>query len=308
MVIFTAITQSVRSGARRKGAGPDVFFAGAAAGIISSVLVQLAFKATGRKGPAELTAPGSGAGPADERLGAKVQNIISSRAVSTAFQPIHQLETGEVTGVEALTRFSGWPIQAPDAWFADAASAGCVLELEFLALESALAAAAALPPHLYVSLNVSPQACCDPRMDAILQGSSLPAERIVLELTEHSPVTDYPSLCAALARARALGLRIAVDDAGAGFASMRHILHVQPDVIKLDRDLVSGIEGNQAKKALGAAMVTFAAGIGATLVAEGIETEGELAAVRELGVTAGQGYLLGHPAVEPEVWWTWQEL
>ncbi|MFC8038047.1 EAL domain-containing protein [Paenarthrobacter sp. NPDC057355] len=306
MVIFTAITQSVRS-SERKGAGPDVFLAGAAAGIASSMLVRLFFKAAARKGTSDPATHEGGEDPAGERLSTQVEAIISSRAVATAFQPIRHLATGKVTGVEALTRFDGVPVRSPQAWFADATSAGCVRELEFLALESAVEAAAALPAHLYVSVNVSPQACLDPRMDAILQNSSLAADRIVLELTEHTPVTDYEPLCAALGRARSLGLRIAVDDAGAGFASMRHILHVRPDVIKLDRDLVSEIDGNQAKMALGAAMVTFATGIGADLVAEGIETEEELAAVRDLGVTAGQGYLLGRPSVEPEQWRTWRE-
>ncbi len=236
----------------------------------------------------------------------RVQDLIASRTLSTAFQPIRDLSNGHVVGVEALTRFSGEPDRSPEEWFADAASSGCAAELEFLAMKTALNAAAELPNHLFVSVNLSPTACLDRRMVALLEESRVAPTRIVLELTEHCAVTDYESLKASLARAREAGLRIAVDDTGAGFASMRHVLQLRPDFIKLDRTIIAGLDADDAKKAFGSAMVKFAEGISATLVAEGLETMGELAAVMELGVPVGQGYLLGEPTVHPEEWSKWR--
>jgi EAL domain-containing protein (putative c-di-GMP-specific phosphodiesterase class I) len=244
---------------------------------------------------------------AAEKVRERVQALLTSRTLSTAFQPIRCLDTGDVIGVEALTRFSNQPIQSPEVWFDDAASVGYGPELEFLAMETALDAAARLPAHLYVSVNLSPQACLDPRLHGIVQDSQVQPARIVLELTERTAVDDYEHLAAALARQRSSGLRIAVDDACAGFASMRHILQLQPELIKLDRHIVAGIDGNHGQRALCAAMVEFATQIGAVLIAEGIETETELATVAELGVKAGQGYLLGQPAVHPEEWSRWEK-
>ena len=127
-------------------------------------------------------------------------------------------------------------------------------------------------------------------------------ERIVVELTERSPVADYARLTAALAPLRSAGVRLAIDDVGAGFSSMRHILRLSPELIKLDRSLVAGIDDNPGQKALFAAMLSFASHIGAGLVAEGIETSSELATLAELGVDTGQGYLLGRPSVLTADW------
>ncbi|MFJ4027501.1 EAL domain-containing protein [Paenarthrobacter sp. NPDC089989] len=217
--------------------------------------------------------------------------------LSTAFQPIRALDTGLVLGVEALTRFAGRPGQSPGMSFETASLAGCVVELEFRAMEAALIAAAVLPPHVYVSVNLSPQSCLDPRLDEVIGNARVRPRRVVLELTEHSRITDYDALRASLARVRAAGLRIAVDDTGAGFASMRHVLELKPDFIKLDRGIIGGIDTDYAKRAFGVAMVGFSSSTGAILVAEGIEREGELATLREIGVPAGQGFLLGSPTV-----------
>lgn len=192
-------------------------------------------------------------------------------------------------------------------WFTEAAAVGLIGELEFAALETALRAAHGLPPDIYVALNISPDTCLDPRLPGLLQRSGLPLNRIVLELTERLAVSDYKPLLSVLAPMRRMGLRIAVDDAGSGFASMRHILHIQPEIIKLDRSLISGIDDDQGQRALGAAMVEFARQIDATLVAEGIETPEELASVARLGMTAGQGYLLGRPSIHPRDWASWYE-
>lgn len=237
----------------------------------------------------------------------KLQGMIDGKMLLTAFQPIHRLTTGELLGVEALARFVDEDGAGTEFWFREAAVVGLTGELEFAALETALRAAQGLPPDIYVALNISPDTCLDPRLGGLLQRSRLPFNRIVLELTERLAVSEYKPLLAVLAPLRRQGLRVAVDDAGSGFASMRHILHIQPEIIKLDRSLISGIDDDQGQRALGAAMVEFARQIDATLVAEGIETPEELASVARLGMTAGQGYLLGRPSIHPRDWASWYE-
>lgn len=243
-----------------------------------------------------------GGGQATLDIGARLDRLFAARTLITAFQPICHVATGEMVGAEALTRFTDSPVRSPDQWFPDAESIGRGLELEFLALETAMAAAAHLPAHVYVSVNLSPSACLDLRLTDIVRKSGLKPERIVLELTERSPVADYARLAAALAPLRSAGLRIAIDDVGAGFASMRHILRLSPELIKLDRTIVAGIDYNSSQRALCAAMLSFSSHIGAGLVAEGIETSSELATLADLGVVTGQGFLLGRPSVLPAGW------
>ena len=246
-------------------------------------------------------------GAAAEEVRAGVEAMLSSRTLLTAFQPIRASDSGAVIGAEALTRFlsADDPGMSPEAWFAEAASVGLGVDLEIIALQSALIAAESLPEDLYVAVNLSPGACLDNRVASVLLGCGIPLGRIVLELTEHHEVADYGQLGEVLAPLRSAGLRIAVDDAGAGFASMRHIVELRPDLIKLDRKVITGINADAGLQALGAAMVGFAREIGASLVAEGIETEAELAAVQKLGMSAGQGYLLGRPTVATEEWKQW---
>ena len=244
-------------------------------------------------------------GPRASEVRGRVESVLAGRILIAAFQPITSLDTGAVVGAEALTRFPNSPGTSPEVRFAEAAAVGLGVELEILALETALMAAENLPPHVYVALNVSPMACLDPRLRSTLEESCIPSRRIVLEVTERHPVDDYAALAAALAGLRRSGVRLAVDDAGAGFASMRHILQLKPELIKLDRHIIAGIDTDPGHRALGAAMVGFATEIGSVLVAEGIETEGELAAVTGLGIDAGQGYLLGRPSVRPEDWTQW---
>ncbi|WP_251043090.1 EAL domain-containing protein [Arthrobacter sp. ISL-69] len=243
-----------------------------------------------------------------QRTRERIEQVLREKTFLTAFQPIHELATGAVIGVEALARFIDDDGGSPEHWFSEAATVGLAADLEFAALESALTAATELPSRLYVALNLSPETCLDPRLPGFLAGSAIGSDRLVLELTENLAVVAYAPLVAALAPLRRRGLRIAVDDAGAGFASMRHILHLHPDIIKLDRSLIAGIDQDPGQRALGAAMVEFAQRIQAQLVAEGIESEAELAAVTRLGMYAGQGYVLGRPSVDSQKWATWEAL
>lgn len=235
-----------------------------------------------------------------------IRTVLADGTMATAFQPIYDLATGEVTGAEALTRFRGG--HGPAVWFALASAARLSVAMELAAVEAALHAAGQLPEHLFVSVNASPATCLTRRFTSLLLNSPVPAGRIVLEVTEHSRVDDYVPLLNALEPLRNAGSRVAVDDAGAGYASMLHIVRIAPDIIKLDKELIAGIDSNRFKKALGRAIVDFAREVGATVTAEGIETASELTAVTDLGITSGQGYFLGRPTSQPGQWARWHSI
>jgi PAS domain S-box-containing protein len=244
----------------------------------------------------------------DEATMAAVRALLRGEGISIAFQPIHSLATGRMQGVEALSRFSvPGRDRSPQDWFSDADEVGLRADLELAAVRAALVSATALPGHLYLSLNLSPETLLWPGLFDLLTGASVDASRIVVEVTEQTRVGDYERLRRALASLRDTGIRIAVDDAGAGYACFRHILQLTPDVIKLDRSLIAGIDADGARRALAAAVATFAHDVGATVVAEGIEESGEMEAALRLGIDAGQGYLLGRPTTAPADWLTWHD-
>lgn len=225
----------------------------------------------------------------EDEARAGIQAIIDAGAYTPFFQPIADLHTGAVAGYEALSRFADGA--RPDLVFASAVRAGLGIELETATLGAALEAAAVLPPDAYLSLNASPALIGSGALGPLLAGS---ARDIVLEITEHVVVEDYAALGDAVA---ALGptVRLAVDDAGAGYSSLRHILELAPAFVKLDIGLIRGIDTDPARQALIAGMGYFAVKRKVLLVAEGIETPAELATLRSLAVPYGQGYLLGRP-------------
>ena len=227
-----------------------------------------------------------------ERLDA-IDAMIVSDAIRTVFQPIVDLETLAVVGVEALSRFPGSPPRGPDVWFGEAATLGVGTRLELAALTAALKYLPDLDPELYVSLNVSPDTLLAPEFQAVLARHS--HRRLVIELTEHVEIADYGPIYKAIGSLRESGIKVAVDDAGAGYASLRHILTLGPDIIKLDFALIRDIHEDPARQALTACLVAFGADVGTIIVAEGIETERELDTLRRLGVRFGQGYYLGKP-------------
>jgi len=218
--------------------------------------------------------------------------------LSVVFQPVVSLRSGEVDGLEALARFRSQPVYGPDVWFAQAATLGIGVELELAAVAAAVAHLPQIPAELFMAVNLSPETVLSSRLDPVLD--RLPADRIVLEITEHAHIADYTKLREALANLRRDGVRLAIDDAGAGYASLRHILQLAPDCIKLDISLTRDIHIERSQRALAAALVAFAGETGASIVAEGIETAEELATLRELDVEFGQGYYLGRPAPLPE--------
>lgn len=241
-----------------------------------------------------------------EQMRDRIESVLANHSFSIAFQPIHNLSTGRIVGAEALTRFTDSANVTPDVWFSRAASLGLGADLELACIEAALAAAEELPKDVYVSVNLSPETCFSPRLDEVIRRLKPAGHQIVLELTERTAVADYRALRKALTPFRDSGILLAVDDAGAGFASMRHILQLGPDIIKIDREIIAGIGRNKGQYALGAAMNEFAGHLGAVVVAEGIETKNELAAVTALGLAEGQGYLLGRPSTRPEDWARWE--
>lgn len=227
-----------------------------------------------------------------ERRDAKADRIRGALTdgFEVVFQPILDLATREPVGYEALSRFAD---ATPDVWFADAAEIGLGIELELAAVEAAVPAFALLGSG-FLSLNVSPSAAIAPSFPAAVDG--IPLDRIVLEITEHAPIDDYDRLNRSLGGLREAGLRLAIDDAGAGFASLRHILRLGPDLIKLDRALIGGIDAERSQQALARGLTSFAHGIEAAIVAEGIERSEEIAMLDALGIEYGQGFLLGPPS------------
>ena len=222
-----------------------------------------------------------------------VLEVLALGCLRMVFQPIIDLRTGRPAGYEALSRF---PTGRPDEWFARAAGAGLAVPLELAALDEAARHVPCLPEGTYLAVNLSPETMCTPQFAA--RAERLPLDRLVLELTEQTEVTTYEVLTERVAWLRTLGGRVAVDDAGAGYAGLQRIVAITPDVLKLDAHLTRGVGDSAARQAMARAMAWFADRIGADLVAEGVETERELAALRGLGVDYVQGYHTGRPRAE----------
>lgn len=226
----------------------------------------------------------------------RIQRILEGRGLTMVFQPIVDLRSNRVAGFEALARFSEEPLRPPNEWFTEAAEFGLGVELELCAIRSAIAELDRLPADAYLSVNASPETVLHRDLTGTVEAH---AGRIVLELTEHTAVTEYGTLIERVDVVRGLGVRIAVDDAGAGYASLQHILRLCPDIVKLDVALTRSVDSDPARRALATALVQFGREIGADITAEGIERQEELDALRNIGACSGQGYLLGRPAPLP---------
>jgi EAL domain-containing protein (putative c-di-GMP-specific phosphodiesterase class I) len=235
--------------------------------------------------------PGLAAYQRDADLRVEIERVIAERAFAPVFQPIVRLADGEPVAYEALTRFADG--SAPERRFADAYAIGLGRELETATLSSSLDAARALPAGVALSVNVSPSYVIEHGTLVNLVGTI--TRPMVLELTEREPVEDYTAFREAIA-----GLDVAidwaVDDAGAGYASLRHIIELRPRYVKLDRGLVTGINADPIRQALVAGMLYFASSTGVEIIAEGVETEAERLTLHELGVALGQGFLFARPA------------
>lgn len=230
------------------------------------------------------------------RLETVIGEVIASGAIAIHRQPIVSLADGNPVGAECLARFADAGQRGPDRWFDEADEIGRGIDLELLAIRLALATASAGPACGYISVNASPATIISGRLEPLL--ADYRRDRLVLEVTEHHQVDDFEQLRGAL-RSLSRNARIAIDDVGAGYAGLRHLVDLGPDLLKLDMSLTRDIHRDPARRALTGAMVGFAREIGAKLIAEGIECIEEQQVLAGLGVDFGQGYLFGKPAPIP---------
>ncbi len=225
----------------------------------------------------------------------RVQGVLDDGVLPMALQKVADTVSLDTVGHEALARFPQPHERGPAGWFGDAFEVGLGTQLEWLAIQQALQVLAAAPNTTFLALNMSPATVLGiPEHDLFPPAM---CSRVVIELTEHVPVEDYGALHRALEDVRRSGARLAADDLGSGYAGFLHLIALEPDIIKLDISLVSGLHRSRTKRAMTSALVAFAADIGATVIAEGVEEAAELAALRDLGVPWAQGYYLGRPQI-----------
>jgi diguanylate cyclase (GGDEF)-like protein len=227
---------------------------------------------------------------------AEVEALLAREdAIAPVFQPILELATGRVAGYEALARMPAAPLRRPDQWFDQAHRCGLGPALEAAALRAALRTPGR-PAHTFIAVNVSPAGLLTAEVQA-----ALPADLrgVVIELTEHDLFSSDSALDRELAELRRRGARIALDDTGNGYAGLKQVIRVAPDVLKLDRSLVDGIHADPVRFALLEALISFAATSFAAVCAEGVETVEDLAVLAQMDVTYAQGWALGRPA---EAW------
>jgi EAL domain-containing protein (putative c-di-GMP-specific phosphodiesterase class I) len=223
----------------------------------------------------------------------RIRSVLDRNELEMEFQPMFDLSDCRIVSLEALARFRTEPTRSPSAWFAEAAEVGLGSELELAAIRKALERLHEVPYDIALAINVSPVTALDPRFSKLLLDV---ADRLVIEITEHAQVDDYEGLLSALAPLRERGAQLAIDDVGAGFANLRHILRLAPDIVKLDLSLTQEIAHDPALEALATSLVGFAEGVGASIAAEGISSDEDLELLRSLGVDYGQGFYLARPS------------
>ena len=222
-----------------------------------------------------------------------IKAMLDSERLTVCYQPIYDVENDVIAGFESLSRFQSDPYRAPDIWFNEAAQVGLGEELELMAIKNALKGLNIIPQQSYISFNISPEYILNGSLERLL--GDIPSNRIVLEVTEHAPVTNYHDFRNALEPLRQKGIRLAIDDAGAGYASLQHILELNPDIIKMDISLIRDIHLDAKRRALASALIAFAREINCAVMAEGVECKDELITLTKLGVNKVQGYFIGRP-------------
>lgn len=231
---------------------------------------------------------------AREGAAASVRALMEDGVLTTVFQPVVRLVDRSVMFVEALSRFQTDPPRPPDEWFAAAWTVGLGPQLELLAVRSALKELDKLPPHVKMSFNLSPETALGPELIPVL--SAVDATRLVVEVTEHANIVHYEPLRQALRNVRSLGVSLAIDDVGSGHSGLQRLLELTPDVLKLDVSITRNLHSDPLRRSLATAIASFASAAGLATVAEGVETNEEADALRDLGIGAAQGYLFGRPA------------
>lgn len=228
-----------------------------------------------------------------EQMTERTQTALLEDILNIHYQPIYDLTRDQISGFESLARFNTEPYRTPDNWFSEAGQVGLGEALEMKAISEALSGMKQLPSDTYLSVNVSPEYILNGALHKLLQHTDL--SRLVLEVTEHSPIKEYKRFRQELAPLRERGLRLAIDDAGAGYASFQHVLELEADYVKLDLSLIRNIHLSSKKLALAKALCAFAKATQCVIIAEGVEVIEELQTLNKLGVDRVQGYLIGKP-------------
>lgn len=223
-----------------------------------------------------------------------VERVLRDRSLRVAFQPVCNLRSREIIGYEALSRFPRPAHATPRQWFDHALHLGLLQDLELLAATAALKLLERLPDNAFLAVNVSPATAASTAFGKL--ASAVAPERLVLDIAENATVDNYHLFTEVIDHLRSLGVRIALDDAGAADVSLQHLLGVRPDIVKIDTTVIHGIAEDELRQAVACAYASLAKRAGAVSLAEGIETEAELAMLLSLEVETGQGYLLGRPA------------
>jgi diguanylate cyclase (GGDEF)-like protein len=222
----------------------------------------------------------------------EIERILEERAIEPLYQPVASLTTGRLIGYEALARFPDAPDRPPSTWFAQANACGLGPDLEAAAIRAALEPIGR-PPGTHIAVNVSPSALSTDAVKHVLPDD---LSEVIIELTEHEVYVGDILLADSLAQLRERGARIAIDDAGAGYAGLKQVMWVRPDIVKLDLELTRAIHSDPVRMALVESLVRFARRVGATVCAEGIENHDDIEALSNLDVPWGQGYAIGRPA------------
>lgn len=230
-----------------------------------------------------------------DKAAERLRSVLDAGLPIVVYQPVMEIASGRIVGAEALARFPWKPTRAPDQWFSEARSVSMGDELSEAAVKRALDdfAPARSGTDMVLGLNMPPSFILSVDLEKLLEG--YPLDRLTIEITEHDRIDDYDAVAVALSSLRAKGVRLAIDDMGAGFANMRHVVKLKPDAIKIDASLIGGVDADPMKQAWISGLVEFARKAGISLLAEGIETRAELDLMREMGVRYGQGYFLGRP-------------
>lgn len=228
-----------------------------------------------------------------------IRDVMKSGGLQMVWQPIVDTTTGALVGVESLARFQTDPYRPPNEWFHEAVELGIGTELEKSAFAKGMSIKKQLPQDTYVGCNLSGATFLEPTFQEFLRQQDL--EQVVLEITEHDIIADYGGLASTLSEFRDRGMRLAIDDFGAGYAGFRHIVELHPDIVKLDMSLVRGIDSSPTTQSVVKALVGFAEEQNTTLVAEGVETQAELDMLESLGIRRVQGYFFHKPMFQTQV-------
>lgn len=239
--------------------------------------------------------------------GEELTQILQTRSITTRFQPIVDLKTGQTLGYEALSRGpEGSKLFSPTVLFQCAEETGRLLPLEHLCRETSIASAVryAIQDHLF--LNITPTVIEDPDFQTgltkkVLFEHGLTPSQIILEITERSAICNFDAFRRSIDHYRRQGFGIAIDDAGAGYSSLQAIAELNPDYIKIDRSIIAGVDQSPLKQNMVKAMVDIAQACHAKIIGEGVETSSELMSLLQLNVNYAQGFYLARPEVPPPV-------